>query len=114
MYLSYYNESLQSLSKIIRISEFRRHLIPVLARSVHRKAHVGEKCLTCDHLRNRLQQTDDHDDAAKTNANVRRIRFPSLPLGELEEAQRGQNVRQGTSAGRTNELEDNADVACYQ
>ena len=41
MYISSYNKPLQSSPKIIRTSEFRRHLDTTLVHFVRRTAHVG-------------------------------------------------------------------------
>lgn len=47
------------------------------------------KCLTCNHLRNRLQKTNNYNDAAETDASVSSVCLPRLALREFEEAQRG-------------------------
>jgi len=67
--------------------------------------------LTFYHLGNGLHQADNHYDTTKRNARIGSIRLPCLPLRELDEAKRRQNVRQRTRARRTDEFEHNADVA---
>lgn len=74
------------------------------------KAIIGY-ARTFHHLGNGLQQADDHDDAAKCNARIGGISLPSLPLRELNEAQRWQDIRQRTRTCRTDKFEHNANVA---
>ena len=63
------------------------------------------------HLRHRQRQRNPHHHAPERDARVRRVGLPRAALGEVDEAQRGQDVGEGAGGRGPHQLEDDPQVA---